>query len=212
MLSLFIFSFLHSENPLYRLAEHIFIGAAAGHFVVMGLGFIYSSAIVPLSKGVLHYIIPLVLGVLMFTTFFKTLTWQSRYPVALIVGTGVGLALRGLPSAQVLAQIAATVAIVGKDSFSTLNNVLIWITTVTAMSYFIFTKEHKGLLLASTRFGRYILLAAFGVSYGGVVLQRFATLTARLQYHLGPDIIAATLGSTVVTIAVLAYSFARSKR
>jgi hypothetical protein len=35
LLTLFIFSFLYKDNPLYKLAEHLFVGISAGYYIVL---------------------------------------------------------------------------------------------------------------------------------------------------------------------------------
>jgi hypothetical protein len=44
LLSLAIFSFLYKENPVYRVAEHVFIGVANGYLVT----FYWHSILVPI--------------------------------------------------------------------------------------------------------------------------------------------------------------------
>ena len=35
LLTLFVFSFLYKDNPLYKLAEHLFVGVSAGYYIVL---------------------------------------------------------------------------------------------------------------------------------------------------------------------------------
>ena len=35
VLTLFIFSFLYKDNPLYKFAEHLFVGVSAGYYIVL---------------------------------------------------------------------------------------------------------------------------------------------------------------------------------
>ena len=35
LLTLFIFSFLYKDNPLYKFAEHLFVGVSAGYYIVL---------------------------------------------------------------------------------------------------------------------------------------------------------------------------------
>ena len=34
-LTLFVFSFLYKDNPLYKFAEHLFVGVSAGYYIVL---------------------------------------------------------------------------------------------------------------------------------------------------------------------------------
>src|SRR5262249_56192770 len=35
LLTLFVFSFLYRDNPLYKFAEHLFVGVSAGYYIVL---------------------------------------------------------------------------------------------------------------------------------------------------------------------------------
>ena len=35
LLTLFVFSFLYKDNPLYKFAEHLFVGVSAGYYIVL---------------------------------------------------------------------------------------------------------------------------------------------------------------------------------
>ena len=212
ILMVFMYTFLFKETHLYRIAEHVFIGASAANVFVMGLGFIYAGSISRIARGNLAYVIPLVLGLLMFTTFSKKSYWLSRYAVAIMVGVGTGLTLRATPSAQILGQIIPTLSIIGRDLYATLNNILILVAAVTAVSYFIFTREHKGPLGVSTKLGRYFMLVAFGASYGGTVMTRLAVFVPQMQYLLSSDAMGGTILATSIAVAVLGYSLTKRKR
>jgi len=38
LLTLFVFSFLYKDNPLYKFAEHLFVGVSAGYYIVLTSG------------------------------------------------------------------------------------------------------------------------------------------------------------------------------
>lgn len=202
----FLYTFLFRESRFYRIAEHIYIGASAGHVFVMGLTFIFLGLISRISKGDMLYVVPLIAGILMFSTFSKRRYWLSRYAVAVLVGSGTGLALRGTPAAQILAQLDPTVAIIGKDTSTTLNNIVVLIAVVTAITYFIFTREQKGLLRVSSKLGRYFMLVAFGASYGGTVMTRLAVFIPQMQYLLSPEVAVTTAVASIVAVVALSYS------
>lgn len=209
ILVIFIWTFLHSENPLYRIAEHVFVAAGAGHFIVMGITAILTMAPSRLAKGQFVFLIPLVMGMLMFAIYSKRGYWLSRYPVGLMVGVGTGLALRGTPSAQILGQIAPTVSMLGKDLFEISNNVIVFVATATALTYFIFTRKQGRTLGLSTKIGRYFLMVAFGASYGGTVMSRLAAFVPQMQTLLSADNVLATVVVVIWAFVVLLY---RSKK
>ena len=85
--TLAIFSFLLRENPFFRTAEHLFIGLAAGLGIFYGYQTIVSNAWTPLfnpdpgEARKWFLIVPLVLGVLLYTRFLKREV-ISRIPLA----------------------------------------------------------------------------------------------------------------------------------
>lgn len=211
-LMVFVLSFLHSENPLYRLAEHIYVGAAAGYFIVIGIQSVYSLGIVQILKGNAIYFVPIVAGLLMFATFAKKTSWTVRYPMALLIGVGAGLALRATPKAQIFDQIADTITIIGRNPSATFDNIIVFVAVITATIYFIFTREIKGFFAHVPKVGRFFLMIAFGAAYGGTILMRLGQFVPQMQFLLSRDTLMATGVALMLVIAVLGYSFTKTKQ
>ena len=94
-LTLCVFSFLYKDNPFYRFAEHLVVGISAGYWVAL----MYTRVILPnlwqrLADGKWWYVLPLLLGLMMWTRLVKRWSWISRYPIALYLGVGAGAAAR----------------------------------------------------------------------------------------------------------------------
>jgi len=103
-LTLCTFSFLYKDNPFYKFAEHLVVGAAAGYFTII----LWHNGLVPklmydrlddgspwllfLDSSAPWYLIPAFLGVLMWTRFSKNYAWISRWPLAMYIGIGAGAA------------------------------------------------------------------------------------------------------------------------
>ena len=101
VLTLAIYSFLYTDNPLYKIAEHIFVGISAGYGVVI----VYQESVKPdLVNPLLHpsevglahpnylVLIPGALGLLMFSRFFRRYDWLSRWPIAFVILISLGQA------------------------------------------------------------------------------------------------------------------------
>jgi hypothetical protein len=183
-----VYSFLYKESPVFRFVEHLFIGIATGNLVVLSYKNITDMAIAPLLVGGFGWIIPLVLGVLLFTRFFPKYFWLSRYPAAYMVGVGTGLALRTYTHAQFTRQIVATLKpVTGVDSITAFNNFLILIMVVAITFYFIFSDRIRGAGAGTSSFGRLGRIAvmfSFGATYGTTVATRMAYLIGRIQFLL----------------------------
>ncbi|MBD3163243.1 MAG: hypothetical protein GF346_12265, partial [Candidatus Eisenbacteria bacterium] len=67
ILTLAIFSFLLGDNPLYKFAERLWVGVSTGYWTMLlyHQGF-NDKVILPIfEQGKLYYLIPVVLGLLM---------------------------------------------------------------------------------------------------------------------------------------------------
>lgn len=159
--ALALFSILYKETIVYRIAERTFIGLGIGYVLYQGVDRIIAYVWTPVTtKGEFVWIIPLALGLLIFTRYIPKYNWIAKWPMALIIGTGLGLAMGGLVTTMIVSLIVSTISL----NFSNINNIVFLIITVTSISYFLMTKEHKGALGYSTKIGRICLMAAFGGS------------------------------------------------
>jgi hypothetical protein len=108
-LTLALFSFMYKDNPIYRIAEHIFAGLTAGYQV----GLIWDTVIIqqlwdPMLGGRWWLFVPGVLGFLMFTRFSSKLSWVSRTSLAFVMGTTAGIFLISELHGRVLPQMQDT--------------------------------------------------------------------------------------------------------
>lgn len=175
-----VLSFVIKENPGYRVAESLLIGTSAAHAFVMGVINIRRLAVNPLLEGKWLMIIPIILGLLLFTRLSKQLMWLSLYPISFIVGLGLGMTLRGAIFAQFLSQIKATMV-----PLNSINNLIIIVGTTAVLLFFYFTRERKGLFGSYVRIGRWIMMVAFGATFGDSVMMAMTLLIGRLQFLYG---------------------------
>jgi len=187
--TLFTFSYIYKENPLYRFAEHTFVGAAAGHFVVIAYQNILSKGWYPIvSKGQYVYILSMILGLMLFSRLSKKQAWISYYPLALLVGVGTALAMRGAVQAEFLAQIASTITPLYTLNWKAFDDFVIALTVISALVYFLFTVEAKGPLKTPVAYlgkiGRYLLMIGFGAQFGATVMTRLGFVISRFQFLL----------------------------
>jgi len=74
----------------------------------------------------------------------------SFFPLAVMVGTGAGMALRSAPSAQIVTQLRSTFV-----PLTSLDNVVLLVGMVGTLSYFIFTRKHEGPLGFAAQIGKW---------------------------------------------------------
>jgi hypothetical protein len=196
--TLAIFSFLYKDNPFYKLAEHLFVGIAAGYIVVLEFYNVFRPNLWdPLMAGTDYLlIIPFALGVLMFTRFFGRISWLSRWSMAVIIGTYSGLAVIGFAEGDLLNQVRASIVpLVSRAAWEKLttdpglfsfldflSNPLLVIGLICILVYFFFSKEHRGWYGSLAKIGTGLLMIGFGAGYGYTVMTRMALLFDRLFY------------------------------
>ena len=178
--TLAVLSFVIKENPAYRVAEHLLIGASSAHAFVMGVVNVNRLAVKPLLDGKVALIIPIILGLLLLTRVSRKYMWLSLYPIAAIVGLGIGMTLRGAIFAQFISQIKATMV-----PPTTINNIIIVIGTTAVLLFFYFTRERTGLFGNYVQAGRWIMMVAFGATFGDSVMMAMTLLIGRLQFIFG---------------------------
>jgi len=162
-----IMTLVWRENPYYRLVEHLIIGAGCAHMLMYGLLAVSTTGITPILAGRTLLIIPLILAILTFGRLTPW-GWISRYPVALLTAIGIGILIGGALEGQIVGQVRSIgdAIYTAKDPFTTASATLAGIASIAAIIYFIYTKEHKGVLGGFARFGRIILMAGLGISWG----------------------------------------------
>lgn len=137
------------------------------------------------------YLIPLILGLLLFSRLSPSLGWLSRWPIAFVVGTTAGLKLILVLDSDLINQIRATILPLvvlndgAIDPLLSLRNTLLVVGVIASLTYFFFSVEHKGVVGRVTRVGVWVLMITFGASFAFTVMGRITLLTLRLQFLFG---------------------------
>ncbi len=212
LLTLFVFSFLYKDNPLYKFAEHVFVGVSAGYYIVLnfwtvvvpnlwdplvrtftGRDPVTHQAVVqaggPFAASLGDYrawfLIPAVLGVLLFARMVPRIDWISRWSLAMIIGIYAGLKTTGFAQGDLVAQAQASLQpLWGADFWTGFNAILFTVGLVTSLLFFFYSREHKGTLGVLARTGIAFLMVSFGAGYGYTVMSRLSLLIGRFQFLL----------------------------
>ncbi|NLY53726.1 MAG: hypothetical protein GX060_03765 [Firmicutes bacterium] len=176
-----IFSFIFKENPVYRFCEHVFVGASAGYALSVNIKSIVDNAWDPITKeGKLSLLIPVILGILLYARFFKSIAWLSRWSMAYMVGIGSGLSMFGVVNSQLLQQVRSSML-----PLNSVNNILMVFGVLSVLLYFFFSVEQKGAVKHGASLGRWLMMITFGVSFGNVVMGRISLLLGAFETILG---------------------------
>ncbi len=195
-LTLLIFSFLYKDNPLFKLAEHLYVGVSVGYTIVKAYDTVLVHLVVKpiVEQGEISLLIPVAIGMLMLTRYVPKAAWMSRYAFAFIVGMGAGLAIPRTISSFILKQVEDTIrpllSLAGSDGVtfsmnllnpaSNLNAIIILLGVSSVLFYFFFSIEHAGVGKAVARTGIMFLMISFGAAFGYTVMARMSLLIGRL--------------------------------
>jgi hypothetical protein len=205
LFTLFIFSFLYKDNPLYKIAEASVVGVSAAYWMVIG----FWDVIVPnlfgrVAPGLVRqwaipgledppnywYLVPLIFGIMLLWRLAPRGAWIGRWPLAFVIGTTAGIRLIGFIQADFLSQIRNTVipivaveASTGTfDFWASAKNLTIVIGVLAGLVYFFFSIEHKGVVGKTARLGIWFLMVTFGAAFGYTVMGRIALFAIRLEF------------------------------
>jgi len=187
ILTLAIFTFLYRDNPIYKMAESALIGVSIGYVLVIT----WSNTLMDilftplLSENRLSLVIPMALGLCMFGRFHRETSSWSRLPMAVLIGSGAGVAIPAMLEARTIRQIAATAQSVSDGTGMVLVSALVAVLGVlSTLAYFYFSREHEGLMGRAAKLGTMFLMLFFGTTFGYTVMSRMSTLIGRVDFLL----------------------------
>jgi hypothetical protein len=208
-LTLMIFSFLYKDNPAYKFAEHLFVGVSAAYWMVQGfwqqimpnlLAKLFPrqfESFVEAARGQPSeyvYLIPLILGLILLMRLIPAVAWVSRWSMAFIIGYTAGSNLTRFLVSDFLIQVQKTLELPLIDlqaggwleviMFS-VSNIVILGGVICGLIYFYFSKEHTGAFGRASRVGIWVLMVAFGASFGYTVMARISLLIGRIEFLRG---------------------------
>ncbi len=189
--TLAIWSFLYKDNPIYKIAEQLFVGISAAYWLIYTIYDIlipnlFSKLIGDFSHNLI-YLIPGILGLMMLLRLIPKLDFLSRYPLSLLIGTTAGISLLRFLKSDVISQTTATMLnpFNAGSVTETIGQFIIIIGTITGLIYFYFSKKHEGILGVGAKTGIFFLMISFGAAFGYTAMARISLLIGRLQYILG---------------------------
>jgi hypothetical protein len=187
LLTLGIYSFLYKDNPIYKVAEHIFVGVSAGYWAVMlWSNFAWPNLFEPLVRqGNILFIIPIIIGLMMFAPFIPKVGWLVRIPLTFTMGVSMALFIIQTVQGDILPQVRATfLPLIGIPLFQMISNLLIILGVIFTLIYFYFSKPHKGALGIAAKIGIWFMMVSFGASFGYTVMARISLLIGRMYFLL----------------------------
>ena len=193
-LTLCVYSFLYKDNPFFKFAEHLFVGVSVGYLLAITfhqnfVPYIYDplkSAVTAGEYRKLTVLLPVFLGLMMFSRFIPKYGWMVRWPFAFLMGYSAGVDIPVRMQADVFQQIKGTAEPFAYNGsiLPVLNAALIMLGVICTLIYFFFSREHKGITGGLSEIGIIFLMIGFGASFGYTVMARISVLIGRIDFLL----------------------------
>ena len=183
-----MFSFLYKDNPFFCFIEHLLVGLTTGYLIcVYWFNVFVPELIVPLvqhgTDREAHLWVVVVLCFFWACKFVDRAKDLYRLALAFWLAVDLGLTIPMFMEAKVLAQIAGTVTLSLSGGVEEIvgHSVLI-VGTVAALTYFFFSKEHRGMVGVTAKVGIGVLMVGFGATFSYAILSRIYLLIGRFVF------------------------------
>lgn len=190
-------SMLWKQNIFLKWSISVAIGFNIVYTVLMQLSYLQSNVYnkLTINKDFI-WIIPVILGLLMYTRVSTKYSWIARYPTMFLLGAGLGITIPAMLRTQILDQIIYTVTDVAnaKTSIATFNAIVILISVILSILYFFFTIEHKGIYGNTMYLGRAVLMTSLAVFFAGDFIYSMTMLSSQLRIVVQDFIMRMILG------------------
>ena len=199
-LTLCIFSFLYGDNPIYKFAEHLFLGVSIGITITEQYwGSFKPNLIDHLVDGRVLSLVPLALIVMLFFKLWRRYSYVATVPIAFVVAAYSGVKLTGEANSQLMTQVAQSMPNLTEayqsyglwswqaDGAGVISSILVAVGLVACLLHFYFSAPQNTALRYISRFGILMLMLSFGASFGYTVMGRISLAIGRAQEMLGLD-------------------------
>ncbi len=207
IMTILILSYLFGDNPLFRAAIYIFVGAAAGYVAAVAWNEVINPVLVqPVLSGAVFadpiqaalLVIPLLGSGLLLFKVSTRLSHLGQLPMAYLVGVGAAVTIGGVVLGTLLPQIYATF-----DGFDVrlavsqnidpfimlLRGTSVLAGVIGTLAYFHFGASQKAdgsvrrnpLVNILTWLGRIYIAITFGVLFAGVYMAALTALVERMD-------------------------------
>jgi hypothetical protein len=199
-LTLCLMSFLYKDNRFFRFAESVFAGVSLGYYVGQEASqTIRPNLIDPLRHDFAHnwdLIIPLLIGLNLYTRYIPKTNWWARWSLAIYVGYYVGVNMVQKLHGEVLPQMASTIVpfTMNNGWLGLINSIILFAGVLSVLVYFFFSVEHKGAVGGVSKLGIYFLMLGFGAAFGYTVMGRISLLIGRFNFLIVRWIMGTILG------------------
>src|SRR5574341_269435 len=190
-------SYLIGDNPVYRVALHLFIGVAIGYAVlVVAFQVLVPRLLQPMLSGdmaaIILALVPLLLFIFLILKLSPRTSGLGNLAIAYLIGVGAAVAVGGAVSGTVLPQIRSTwTAWTYAGPLATL---VIAVGTIGILIYFQFWLRSRSvsgdpqripLIRLASNVGQGFLVLTLAAIYGGMILSGIAIFSHQVTLLAG---------------------------
>ena len=178
---------LYKENRFFRFAEYTAVATSLGNGIIVAIRYIQSTFFDPAIKvGGLEtlYLVAIVFAGLLFLQYKTEYKWVARYPLAIIVGVGLGVAARASLQTEVVRQIYSSIFTIKGSGMDVANGILAVFITAISMAYFLMTPKYAGKTNYILKTAQFFLFIVFGAKLASGIPTYVAWASGRIQYIL----------------------------
>lgn len=194
IMTILVLSRIAGDNPLFRIAQYLFVGVSLGLAFVIAYHQVLRPAVRTIaasSQGAIVYGIPLALGLLLLPriTRRQEYSWLANIPLALIFGVGAALAVGGAIIGTLAPQILDTSSRpLAGDPLQVAGAVVLALGTIVTLGSFYYTvpgDSPRGRIVATGAVaGHWLLMIAFGFFFASAIQSYLSALIERLGFVL----------------------------
>jgi hypothetical protein len=192
VLTLFIYSYLVGDNPLYRISVHLLVGVSAAYALVV----VVRQLLLPIWRQIqanptgadsVIWLVPVLFVLMLLARRLPSVSWLGNTSLALLVGVGAAVALLGSLTGTLWPQI------VDVRPTTPWQGAVVAVLTVCTLLAFQFTAlrpRSSGVWQPAmwqrgvTAVGRIVLTVTFGALFATLVSTGLILLAERLNFFL----------------------------
>jgi FtsH-binding integral membrane protein len=194
VLTIMVLSRIVGDNPLFRVAQYLFVGVSLGLAFVVAYHEVLRPAVGAVADNQTGastlYGVPLLMGLLLLPriTRRQEFSWLANIPLAFVFGVGAALAVGGAIAGTLLPQILDTAGPLGASPAQIVGVVVLGLGTVVTLSAFYYTVPQEGpsarLVATGALIGHWLIMIAFGFFFASALQTYLSALTERLSFLL----------------------------
>jgi hypothetical protein len=203
-LTVLVFTYLFGDNIIYRLVLRAFTGALLGYTFAIVLFDLLFARMAQLQAEP-WLVIPVVIGLALFALkSIRRIAYLGNYPLAVLVGVGIAVALTGALMGTLVPQVEATTGAFGLDTGDPLGPikglVIVGGTICTLFAFDITLSPNRRGIVGSLGMivralgsvGRLFLTIALAVAFAGALTASLSFFIGRIHYLV--DVLARVMG------------------